>query len=391
MKKIAKMSLVAAVAVAGLTNANAGALEDAIKNVDVFGYANLRYNSYEVKDGANTQTVYHKVVLGVTSKITDDISYTYAGAVTNGTDTADAGVSYMVNTSNDADGTGTDSTSFYSVYSHFTYTGIPGVTAVLGQQGIPTPFTVVYDTYGNTHEGTGLVLAGKVGAVNLVGAYYMNTNLSNGGAKLNGAAVSGLLPNMDSENLSALMATVKLSGVSIDATYVNLDNIGNGLSLGLGASLDLDAVKLTPYARYSTMDLGDAGVNEDQALWFIGTGFKAGIVGGKLAYGQTDKDGGFVAFDNDAKAAFLGWNLSMNGIADAEMLQAQLNVNVTDKINVALQHDTLEDATTADDKETFMTVSYKPAKNFTAYVRGGVDEINDVKNNRGRIQLTYTF
>jgi hypothetical protein len=380
MKKIAKMSLVAAVAVAGLTNANAGALEDAIKNVDVFGYANLRYNSYEVKDGANTQTVYHKVVLGVSSKITDDISYTYAGAITNvgGTETTTAGVDYAAG-------------NMYTVYSNFTYTGIPGVTAVLGQQGIPTPFTVVYDTYGNTNEGTGLVLAGKVGPVSLVAAHYVNTNLSNGGAKLNGTAISAAAPTMDSENLSALMATVKLSGVSIDATYVNLDNIGNGLSLGLGASLDLDAVKLTPYARYSTMDLGDAGVNEDQALWFIGTGFKAGIVGGKLAYGQTDKDGGFVAFDNDAKAAFLGWNLSMNGIADAEMLQAQLNVNVTDKINVALQHDTLEDATTADDKETFMTVSYKPAKNFTAYVRGGVDEINDVKNNRGRIQLTYTF
>ena len=37
MKKIAKLSLVAAVAVAGLTTANAQSLEDAIKNVETSG------------------------------------------------------------------------------------------------------------------------------------------------------------------------------------------------------------------------------------------------------------------------------------------------------------------------------------------------------------------
>jgi ACT domain-containing protein len=46
MKKIAKLSLVAAVAVAGLTTANAQPLEEAIKNVDVTGSVVYRYNDY---------------------------------------------------------------------------------------------------------------------------------------------------------------------------------------------------------------------------------------------------------------------------------------------------------------------------------------------------------
>ena len=48
MKKIAKLSLVAAVAVAGLTTANAQQLEDAIKKVEVSGSVVYRYNDYIV-------------------------------------------------------------------------------------------------------------------------------------------------------------------------------------------------------------------------------------------------------------------------------------------------------------------------------------------------------
>ena len=47
MKKIAKLSLVAAVAVAGLTTANAQPLEEAIKNVDVSGSVVYRYDNFD--------------------------------------------------------------------------------------------------------------------------------------------------------------------------------------------------------------------------------------------------------------------------------------------------------------------------------------------------------
>ena len=73
MKKIAKLSLVAAVAVAGLTTANAQSLEDAIKNVETSGSVVYRYNDYRndaktngVTKGSNTNNNY-KVALNLYS------------------------------------------------------------------------------------------------------------------------------------------------------------------------------------------------------------------------------------------------------------------------------------------------------------------------------------
>ena len=56
MKKIAKLSLVAAVAVVGFTSANATALEEAIKGVDVSGTAVYRYDDRTIDNQANNAT-----------------------------------------------------------------------------------------------------------------------------------------------------------------------------------------------------------------------------------------------------------------------------------------------------------------------------------------------
>ncbi|WP_419671739.1 hypothetical protein [Aliarcobacter butzleri] len=48
----------------------------------------------------------------------------------------------------------------------------------------------------------------------------------------------------------------------------------------------------------------------------------------KVAYTGTDKDGGITAFDQDAENATLGWNLTSNGIADADYWQGVLGVNI---------------------------------------------------------------
>ncbi|MBK6547691.1 MAG: major outer membrane protein [Arcobacter sp.] len=49
MRKISKISLVAAVAVAGFSTANAQPLEEAIKNVDVSGSVVYRYDNLIMK------------------------------------------------------------------------------------------------------------------------------------------------------------------------------------------------------------------------------------------------------------------------------------------------------------------------------------------------------
>ena len=67
MKKIAKLSLATAVAVAGFSTANAKPLEEAIKNVDLSGTVVYRYNDHNDGDDANPAGVdstenYYKAV-----------------------------------------------------------------------------------------------------------------------------------------------------------------------------------------------------------------------------------------------------------------------------------------------------------------------------------------
>ena len=57
MRKISKISLVAAVAVAGFSTANAQPLEEAIKNVDVSGSVVYRYdNTHNSEINSNPAT-----------------------------------------------------------------------------------------------------------------------------------------------------------------------------------------------------------------------------------------------------------------------------------------------------------------------------------------------
>merc|ERR1711879_136016 len=67
----AKMSLVAAVAVAGLSNVNAASLEEAIKGVDVSGQFRFRFNEHNTDSNtaANTAETDSDVEIEITAKV----------------------------------------------------------------------------------------------------------------------------------------------------------------------------------------------------------------------------------------------------------------------------------------------------------------------------------
>src|SRR5574344_1048505 len=86
MRKISKISLVAAVAVAGFSTANAQPLEEAIKNVEVSGSVVYRYDNFhnaEKKDPAgnvtsdrnNTDANRYKIGLNLSSKVNDYVKF----------------------------------------------------------------------------------------------------------------------------------------------------------------------------------------------------------------------------------------------------------------------------------------------------------------------------
>ena len=137
MKKIAKLSLVAAVAVAGLTTANAQPLEEAIKNVDVSGSVVYRYNDYQNNKGTNvtdddkTDNNY-KVGLNLSSKVNDDIKFNsrFLVAAPSNTGTGDGGFASLNSSVNGDQNVGVELS-----HANFAYTGIANTTVVAGKQG----------------------------------------------------------------------------------------------------------------------------------------------------------------------------------------------------------------------------------------------------------------
>src|SRR5574344_2499898 len=83
MRKISKISLVAAVAVAGFSTANAQPLEEAIKNVDVSGSVVYRYDNFgqdkingvRGNDANRSGNNNDKIGLNLSSKVNDYVKF----------------------------------------------------------------------------------------------------------------------------------------------------------------------------------------------------------------------------------------------------------------------------------------------------------------------------
>src|SRR5574344_2557614 len=76
MRKISKLSLVAAVAVAGFSTANAQPLEQAIKDVEVSGSVVYRYDNFDDSESnARTDVNKYKIGLNLASKVNDYVKF----------------------------------------------------------------------------------------------------------------------------------------------------------------------------------------------------------------------------------------------------------------------------------------------------------------------------
>ena len=392
MKKFVKLSLAAAVASTGFVSANAGALEDAIKNTSIVGYATIRYDDRNRDDntGSNEYTQNNtKAAVVLTSKINDNLSYTYAAAFLGGSDTSSTnrdedGVSKETGVSNYLGG------NIYTVYNNFTYTGIANTTVIFGTQALDVPQTNAVDVISGTQEGTGIAAVTTLGPVTLVGGYMNETNIANGDQVSKLGVAQADVDAVNKAGLVILQAKAKVANISLDATYLDVNDIADSFSIGAKTSLNIDAVKVSPFIRYTQMDFdGDSDTN---SMFTVGASEKAGIVGGKLAYSKTNKDGGFVAFDTDAEAAYQGWGLQINGNADANMIYTNLNVDVMTGVNVAINYNKLE-VGNDDSNEVYGQLAWKPSKNFMAYLRYGQVDYANTSNDgeRGRIHVQYTF
>ncbi|WP_417331779.1 major outer membrane protein [Halarcobacter sp.] len=427
MKKFAKMSLVAALAVAG-TAASAQPLAEAIKNVDVSGTVVYRYDDRAFEDdardnGKDRDLGKNKYKIGLTakSKVNDDVTAVtrfIVGSQTNGDFVS-------LDNTNGADGQA--DISLNNVY--FSYTGIANTTVNVGKQGLTTPWTVAIDADGNEQTGTGILALTNVGPVTLAGAYFNQTNLNKStdasisGSEALGAAKTVKLYDSKTDasvldganNVITVGAMANIGPVALDAWYLDLQDTFDTYTLGAMAKFDLDAVKLSVGARHTQLDFDNefdkALSKEDNSLTKIMLGLKAGIFSADVNYGWTDSEGGLVALDNDAKTGMQGYTVQLNGVADAEYLQVKAGVQVLPSLKISANYHQLdkdkisnngvtarEDST---DTEYYLQADYQMSKNFGGYIRFGQAEFeNDYveggksKDNDGtigRLQVQYSF
>jgi len=402
MKKIAKLSLVAAVAVAGLTTANAQPLEEAIKNVEVSGSVVYRYNDYKNDvTGNNTTTTQnnYKVGLNLASKVNEDVKFNSRFVV--GQPSANGGAAGADGDNGfatlDSGANGDQGVDVTLSHAYFGYTGLKNTTVNVGKQGLTTPWTVAIDSDGNEQTGTGILALSTMGPVTLAGAYFNQTNLDDSG-------------DVNIGDGSEDIATVGVIGVAgpatLDAWYIDAQDILDSYTIGAKAAFDVSAIKMGVDARFTSLEL-DAANSNDNSLAKIVLTADAGLVDAKIAYAMTDKEGGIAALDNDAVTNLLGWSLSANNHADADYWQAVLGFDILSNLNLSANYGNLQyvDPTVAttdiEEEEIYAQLLYKMSKNLTTYVRYGTYTretsavgVATVENNddvRGRLQVEYTF
>lgn len=448
MRKISKISLVAAVAVAGFSTANAQPLEEAIKNVDVSGSVVYRYDNFHNKekssngvvtsDRENTDVNRYKIGLNLSSKVNDYVKFNsrfIVGSKANG-GWASLNAGKENNTDNVQGFDGQADVSLSNAY--FGFTAIPNTVVNIGKQGLTTPYTVATDINGNEQTGTGILALSTFGPVTAGLGYFNNTNL-NESSEINLTQGLGLdtFPNgangVINGGQDVYVATVQgdLDFVKLEAWYLGHQENFNTYTLAATSNIDLaENAKIGLEARYVNLSLTNDGRNGLANTYNAGLGTtltgadfekknemfrfavdgKFSIVNARLAYTKTGKDGGLTALDQDAKNTSLGWAITSNGVANADYIQAALGADILDNLNFTLHYGQLkskEDANATqiriltDDikaKEVYGQLTYKMSKNLSTYLRYGTydEKINSTgekvqDQTRGRLQVAYTF
>ncbi|NLN12700.1 MAG: major outer membrane protein [Arcobacter skirrowii] len=400
MKKFTKLSLVAAVAVAGLSSANAKPLEEAIKDVDVSGTVTYRYDNFGDDNGGGEKTNEnkYKINLNLSAKVNDYVKFNSRFNVAN------ANNYDFVNLDKDA-GNGDGSANVALAHAYFGISVIPNTTVNVGKQGLATPWTVATDNDGGEQTGTGIFSVTAVDKFVLGLAYFNQTNINT--TKADAQALNGILSG--SEDIYAATLQANYGIVNAEAWYLNANDQFDTYTLAVHGKAELaENANIGYELRYVALELDDKIVPnaETNTLLRAAVNGKVGIVNARLAYSVTDKDGGLTALDTDAQNASLGWRLNTLGKADAKFLQATVGVDILDNLNLSFNYNDLEFENTntmagnqvggttgkVNQDEYFAQLTYKMSKNLDGYIRYGQQDFdNNNEQNSGRLQVNYKF
>ncbi len=355
MKKFAKMSLVAAVAVAGLTSsASAVDLEQAIKGVDISGQVRYRMEDNQGKLVGTTTTEDQDVNIDVMVKVP-----------------VNDNVNFIANLNMDNDDQGNNSAlagAGAAVLDEYYFQYINGpVTAHLGAQVIPGRQT-------DGLIGEGLVGLYNAGAFTIGGAAFYNSEAS-------------------AQTIYSVIAMGSIGPVSLLGQYTDAEDALDSYNLKADATFG----PITTGVEYSETD-EDAN-NLDLSTLKAYVSGSIDIVSATLAYVGTGDDGsGSIDHAVETSSEFLLWQMGSGnvltgltkGVADLDAWALDVSVAVTDSISIRAAYGDGEAGNT-DLTETLGQVSYKMSKNLNTYIRYSQFEAGNVENDRGRVEVKYTF
>lgn len=367
MKKFVKMSLVAAVAVAGLTTANAASLEESIKNIDVSGSARLRFNQSAKTANTDDYTRFGWTA-DFATKVSDDVT------VTTSFYAKDASPTNIGN-----NGTLNDVSVQYNGIN-VTYTGIANTTAIIGQQALGTPFTVASDLTGVDQTGNGILVVNSSTPVTLIGGYMDSNTAFKGEMFIVGAkgSVAGL-------GLQAWYAKQQVEAVGqAELTFYKATYGVTVSDVKLGAAVQYATGKVTGEA---TEAITQAKVTAAMGM------FDAEIryLGNNKAAGTTLANQ--VAYDGTAEAmGFEGVIVHGNSAGDGQSaMRYAVNAKVLPSVKVGLAYDTVDTTATNTDTETRAYAKWTMAKGTSLTAYAGSAEVSKKSDAFTRIQLDYKF
>ena len=356
MKKIAKMSLVAALAISGLTSASAVDLTEAIKGVKVSGFVSYTMekvnNSNKAtadKDGQHDLDIRIQAVIPVNDMVTATIRL-----------------------DEKEDGVDSSSLSLEVDRAYFTYKNSM-FTTNFGLMSAPL-------TDGSNADG--ISFSKDFGAIALTAGYaYSNATTANG-----------------ADDLAYITANGSIDPVSYYVTYVaQIGTVGtaktdaNFLALGLSGNIEMISLGLD-YAQMTGLD-----GTKDQNQVKVSIGADLGMVSLGLAYAANDKDGGETTVSQDDTAAS---NISVAGIelqdhADASAIQASIAFDINATNNVKLTYVSLDqDVSGTNDMTAYkLTYTNKMSSNFSVYANYESTDIDNTNNDKSELTLgaKYSF
>jgi hypothetical protein len=399
MTKFVKMSLAAAVAVAGLnTAASAGSLEEAIKGVDISGKVEVGYNYYKTdkatavgaflgQDDTTAEETANEFEYDIDIAFKIPVNDMVTANVAFQADHANT-VNQGSNTDASANTTGDDQINITKMY--FTYANGP-VTVMAGKQGMAGA------PWFDDDRADGVVGLYNAGFATIAAAHFDNSTAS---ANRTDAATTAAL---DSYNINAAAVIGAAGPVNYSVWYADVSNLAKSYSIDLSAKFDIFSVEVRHTAIDGGADdvLGEISGGLTKVVATAGLDMAtlvAGYATTKDATGNDTYQSVDLTSDTDAATNFALDDLDVATLEDADawLVGAVVPVDQFTLSAMYVDGEVGSGAATGanlDFDELDLSVSYAMSKNFTASVLYTDASISsDTYDNKSiQTSLKYSF